>query len=61
MCVFADLNRMVYKYIYITTAALWNVEVIMQIAQACFLKIVAIFIFDWKFHCYPDVPEYLDL
>ena len=46
MCVFADLNRVVYKYIYITTAALWNVEVITQIAQVCFLKIVAIFIFD---------------
>ena len=35
--------------------------VIMQIAQARFLKIVAIFIFDWKFHWYPDAPIYLDL
>lgn len=45
VCVCVDLTRVVYKYIYISTLALWSMEVIIQKSQAYFLKIVAIFIF----------------
>lgn len=45
MCMCVDLNRVVYKYIYITTLALLGIEVIMQIFQAQFLAIVATFIY----------------